>query len=100
MIGPAEFFITLAAFISGTIILTPIARAFGRRIENQSKQPPLPSAAQDARFDRLEQAVEAVAIEVERIAEGQRFVTKLLADRAQQGALLEGPSRERAKPQG
>ena len=80
---PGSFFIALASLISATIVLTPIARAWGRRIENQSKPPALPNvAAQDARFDRLEQAVEAVAIEVERIAEGQRFVTKLLAERA------------------
>ena len=31
---------------------------------------------------RLEQAVEAIALEVERISEGQRFTTKLLSDRA------------------
>jgi len=29
----------------------------------------------------VEQAVEAIAIEVERIGEGQRFVTKLMSDR-------------------
>jgi hypothetical protein len=34
---------------------------------------------------RLEQAVDATALEVERIAEGQRFTTKLLAE-AQSGA--------------
>jgi hypothetical protein len=33
------------------------------------------------RFDRLEQAVDAIAIEVERVSEGQRFVTKILAER-------------------
>jgi hypothetical protein len=32
----------------------------------------------DARFDRLEQAVDAIALEVERISETQRFTTKLL----------------------
>ena len=35
---------------------------------------------------RLEQAVEAMALEVERIAEGQRFVTRLLAERAAEKA--------------
>ena len=35
----------------------------------------------DARFDRLEEAVESMAVEVERMAEGQRFVSKLLAER-------------------
>ena len=38
----------------------------------------------DSRSDRMEQAIEAIAIEVERVAEGQRFVTKLLAERGQQ----------------
>jgi len=34
------------------------------------------------RLDRLEQAMDALAIELERIGEGQRFLTKLLADRS------------------
>jgi hypothetical protein len=42
----------------------------------------------DQRLARVEQAVEAIAIEVERISEGQRYVTKLLNERAQ--ALPEG----------
>ena len=36
----------------------------------------------EVRFRRLEQAVDAIAVEVERVGEGQRFVTKLLEDRA------------------
>ena len=35
----------------------------------------------EARLDRIEQAVDTIAIEMERIGEGQRFVTKLLAER-------------------
>jgi hypothetical protein len=38
-------------------------------------------AALDARLARMEQSIEAVAVEVERVSEGQRFVTRLLADR-------------------
>jgi hypothetical protein len=34
------------------------------------------------RLERIEQAVDAIAIEVERISEGQRFTTKLLTERA------------------
>jgi hypothetical protein len=34
----------------------------------------------DPRIDRLAHAVDAIAVEVERIGEGQRFVTQLLAD--------------------
>ena len=33
------------------------------------------------RLQHLEQAVDAIAIEIERISESQRFTTKLLADR-------------------
>ena len=33
------------------------------------------------RLDRLEQAVDVVAIEIERVAEGQRFASKLLSER-------------------
>ena len=32
------------------------------------------------RFGQLQQAVDAIAIEVERLSEGQRFTTKLLAE--------------------
>ena len=32
------------------------------------------------RLDRLEQGMDAVAIEIERISEGQRFTNKLLGD--------------------
>ena len=40
-------------------------------------------ASSDQRLGRVEQAVEAIAIEIERISEGQRYVTKLLNGRAQ-----------------
>jgi len=41
------------------------------------------------RMNRIETAVDATAIEVERISEGQRFTTRLLAERAGAPALVE-----------
>ena len=38
------------------------------------------AAGDDQRYDRLSQAVDAIAVEVERIGEGQRFVTQLLSE--------------------
>jgi len=38
-------------------------------------------AVGDDREKRLEQAIDAIAVELERVGEGQRFVTKLLAER-------------------
>jgi hypothetical protein len=53
---------------------------------NRRREPPgLLSSRLDEisqRLSRLEQAVDATAVEVERISEGQRFTTKLLADRS------------------
>jgi hypothetical protein len=63
----------------------PFVRALVRRWERESVQPTVPSEVA-VRLDRIEQAVEAVAIEVERISEGQRFTTKLLSDRAADAA--------------
>ena len=39
------------------------------------------AAIDDDRERRLEQAIDAIAVELERVGEGQRFVTKLLAER-------------------
>jgi hypothetical protein len=58
--------------------MLPILRALGRRIERGAPAPIPADVAQ--RLERIERAVEAVAIEVERISEGQRFTTKLLSE--------------------
>lgn len=41
------------------------------------------------RVSHLETSIDAVAVEVERISEGQRFTTRLLADRAGAPGLVE-----------
>jgi hypothetical protein len=53
-------------------------RKRSRKIDAEAKNPRIPPEV-TARLERIEQAVEAVAIEVERISEGQRFTTKLLS---------------------
>lgn len=40
-----------------------------------------PPGDDESRVDRLEHVVDSVAAEVERMAEGQRFVSRLLAER-------------------
>ena len=57
----------------------PIAFAYARRIIKRP-HPVKVNSAEVARLERIEQAVEAIAVEVERVSEGQRFVTKLLSD--------------------
>jgi len=64
-------------------VLMPMSIAMARRIWRGAK-PSAVAKVDDSlnrRFDRLEQAVDAIAIEVERISEGQRFVTKVMTER-------------------
>lgn len=70
------FIICLAA----AIILTPLMRAFGRMLERRVPQQQLPHDV-TSQLARMEQAIEAVAVEVERVSEGQRYATKVLAER-------------------
>jgi hypothetical protein len=48
-------------------------------MDAESRNPRIPDEVA-RRLERMEQALEAVAIEVERISEGQRFTTKLLSE--------------------
>jgi len=73
-----------------TMILGRIRRRFvrrraGRRGIGDTDE----TRTEDARYERLSQAVDAIALEVERIGEGQRFVTQLLADRRDAVPVLE-----------
>jgi hypothetical protein len=43
---------------------------------------------------QVQQAVDAIAIEVERLSEGQRFTTKLLAEREREVAQIPPANRE------
>jgi hypothetical protein len=73
--------VTLFVCIATTIIIAPIARAYARRMDRGQGATPLPQDVTN-RLERMEQAIDSIAIEVERISEGQRFTTKLLAERA------------------
>ena len=59
---------------------TPLVKAWARRFERRYEVQQ--NAQIEQRLAAIEQAIETVAVEVERISEGQRFTTKLLSDRA------------------
>ncbi len=63
-------------------LLLPLALSGARFLWKRGNRPAaVPISPQaDARFGQLEQAIDSVAIEIERVAEGQRFVTKLLRE--------------------
>lgn len=69
------FFITIATIIIGL----PLARAIARLMDRRSATPSIPNEV-TAQLAQLNQAVDAIALEVERITEGQRFTTRLLSE--------------------
>jgi hypothetical protein len=74
------FAFAFAALIVGAKIVLPVVRAFAKRVERRGDPPHLP-AEMTSRLERMEQAIDSIAVEVERISEAQRFTTKLLSDR-------------------
>jgi predicted nucleic acid-binding Zn-ribbon protein len=83
-----------AISIVGTVgVLMPLAFAAARAMLIRARQPKLTPEMIEAtrRIERMEQAIDAVAVEVERISEGQRFVTQLMAAKQKAPEVLSGP---------
>jgi hypothetical protein len=59
--------------------LYPVLRAYAKKLERSANAPAVPIELM-GRLERIEQSLDAVAVEVERISEGQRFTTKLLSE--------------------
>ncbi len=83
--GPPEEVLVMGFVLAMTFAI-PLSIAWARRIWRRS---PAGSAApavmpheMDDRLSRLEQAMDAVAVEVERIGEGQRYMTRMLGSGA------------------
>lgn len=72
------FFVTVAFCVVGF----PLARAFARRIDRKSAAPGVAGPDLTPHIRQLQDSVDAMAIELERISEGQRFTAKLLAERS------------------
>jgi hypothetical protein len=79
---PPEIIIVPAIFlISGSVVTLRMWLAHKEKMAGLSTASSSPLAGELAsRIVRIEQAVDSIAVEVERISEGQRFVTKLLAE--------------------
>ena len=64
--------------------LSAITVGLVRGLQKKPASRELPNQlAYEQRFDQLQQSVDAIAVEVERIAEAQRFSAKLLAERSE-----------------
>jgi hypothetical protein len=72
------FFMTVAVCVVGF----PLARAFGRRIDRKTEVKTVQGPDLTPQIRQLQDSVDAMAIELERISEGQRFTAKLLSERS------------------
>jgi hypothetical protein len=73
--------------VAGTIVTVvlglPLVLAYARRLWKRAAVTVSMTPELDRRLDHIDRALDATAVEVERIGEGQRFVTQLLAQRAE-----------------
>ena len=77
--------VALSGQLCGTLLIISLITAFVIR----RRAAPLPKdtlTRLDGRLSEIQQSIDAVAVEVERISEGQRFTTKLLTERGIAGA--------------
>lgn len=75
--------ILLATIMCGSAVIISIVASVSRAVtQRQRAATSLPNEEVLRRLERIEQSVEVTAIEVERLAEANRFLTKLLADRS------------------
>ena len=76
--------VAIVAIVMGSLatVAYPLARALASRLTARTEGTDRLSGDTEQRLERMERAIESIAVEVERISEGQRFTTKLLAERA------------------
>ena len=75
----AQVMTVIVASVGSFVAIGLFARMLWRA--GSRVKPGVRTAVDDGRMERLEAAVDAIAIEVERISESQRFAVGLLADR-------------------
>ena len=94
VIPPQAVDISIAFFVMCAVMVIgwPLARAFGRRLERSGPAAAV-SPAVTEQLQRIEQAVEAMSIEVERISESQRYLAKLQSAPHSEPAALDSGER-------
>ena len=73
------FAFAFASLAVGASIVVPLARAWAKRLEKRADAQ-IPAEV-SSRLERMEQAIDSIAVEVERRSEGHRYTTKLLSDK-------------------
>lgn len=95
--GKMQDVIPIVAILS-VFVFFPMAIAMARNIWRRGSLPVSTGPDRESlqRLERMEQAMDAIAIEIERVSEGQRFVTRLLSE--QRNGVAIGAGQPAAEP--
>jgi hypothetical protein len=99
--SPSQY--TAISIVLIIFVLAPLAFAWASRLTRRTVAPKAPRnyyTDSSERMERLEQAVDTIAIEIERISEGQRFLTRVLGEGAAAPILKAGDSPAQRVPVG
>ena len=79
------FLSTMEKLLPAIVIIVlglPLVRVLARRLDRRDVASGPALAKIEERLSHLETGVDSIAVEIERISEGQRFTTKMLAERS------------------
>ena len=76
-----DMIVAVMGQICGTALIITLATLWFQRRKDTRAVPRDVMQRVEQRLTEVQQSLDAVAVEVERISEGQRFTTKLLAER-------------------
>lgn len=93
MDGEQVMTVICVAVITFGVSVCMIAAALSARARAKVKSGSADTSGMAPRLERIEQSLESVAVEVERVSEAQRFTARLLAER-RDGALAQLPAVE------
>lgn len=80
-----EALTAITAILGGCVTAVTVVYLIAKATIRSRQVAELPEgsvARLEQRLERMEQAIDAIAVEMERVSEGQRFTTRLLSERA------------------
>jgi hypothetical protein len=93
-----DIIIPLAGMLTSVVIVLgiPLVIVYARRLWKRDTESAAPSSHEtNMRLERIEHAIDAMAVEVERISESQRFVSKALSERPAERVAIAAPQEQR-----
>jgi hypothetical protein len=89
--GAIPLFGIMLSMVAIIFVGWPIARAIARRLDKRAEIGMIKAADVQAEIRNLQESVDAMAVELERISEAQRYQARLLSGKAPMVPAREGP---------